>query len=863
MRGCRPTATSVVLLAALSIHPLPAPAAVLEDSRWIDQFVPPEINGTILDAAEFRGGLAVCGSFMLRNREALSSTAWWDGAVWHGLGTDPAEGSPKCLVTLGDSLMACTWFEDPVTGQDRTSLTRWDGRDWRSFGGVLDGQVRAMVILGGELVVGGSFLSAGGTAIGPLARWDGATWHAFPGEPNGDIDRLLADDDALIVAGSFTSPGAGIARWDGQTWLDMSNGLPPGLAALCTHDGSVVAGGTNPTPMYTTGWISMWDGAVWQPLFLGAQTIQHVGSLASVDGRLAFSGWDDAPNRYDVACRYIGILDGSTWSQIAFSTTDWYGNLKAWGHDLVVLGVNYGIGNVAVLSLAAWNGLDWRAVGDLGNSIAGPYVSCIANVDGLPVVGGRIKAVGTTLCDVASWNGQEWTGHRLSDRPITAILSSGGHTYVIGTTEPLAISCGSLAWRSCDYSISRPWSESEGAYALAQYSHSLCVGFDACEDLNVVQVHVGEAYVAPLNGGVTMSLCAWSDNLYAGRDYQSIHDVRADWIMGWDGVAWREPGDGLNGPVLALAAWGGSLVAGGQFTQSGQLPVSRVAAWDGAQWRALGDGFNNAVRALAVVGDRLYAGGLFTASGDTPMMHVARWDGACWQPLGSGTNGPVNALQGIGTDLWVGGEFTRAGDKSSLRIARWDDAPVPVHLSAFTARRERGGARIEWRVAEAAVGSRYQVWREPAGQSRSSVGVPLVGDRVQFTVLDVAPPAGAVAYWLQESTTDGAANWYGPAQLEAAPIPAALRFGQNHPNPFNPRTTFSYSLPRAGHVTLAIHDVRGARIATLVDAELLAGEQSGAWDGLDARGAAVPSGVYFARLATPSGTRAVKVTLAR
>jgi len=86
---------------------------------------------------------------------------------------------------------------------------------------------------------------------------------------------------------------------------------------------------------------------------------------------------------------------------------------------------------------------------------------------------------------------------------------------------------------------------------------------------------------------------------------------------------------------------------------------------------------------------------------------------------------------------------------------------------------------------------------------------------------------------------------------------------QNRPNPFNPHTSISYSLPKPGRVTITVYDVRGAHVATLVNAELSAGEQIVEWHGVDDRGIPVPSGIYFAQLDTDQGIRTVKVTLAR
>jgi len=68
------------------------------------------------------------------------------------------------------------------------------------------------------------------------------------------------------------------------------------------------------------------------------------------------------------------------------------------------------------------------------------------------------------------------------------------------------------------------------------------------------------------------------------------------------------------------------------------------------------------------------------------------------------------------------------------------------------------------------------------------------------------------------------------------------------PNPCNPATTLSYTLPAAGSVRLAIHAIDGARVATLVDGWRVAGSHAVVWRGADATGRAAPSGTYLAIL---------------
>lgn len=68
------------------------------------------------------------------------------------------------------------------------------------------------------------------------------------------------------------------------------------------------------------------------------------------------------------------------------------------------------------------------------------------------------------------------------------------------------------------------------------------------------------------------------------------------------------------------------------------------------------------------------------------------------------------------------------------------------------------------------------------------------------------------------------------------------------PNPFWSRSSVSYSLPKAAEVDLAVFDVQGRRVATLVSSLQPAGGHAAAWDGQDLRGRRVASGTYFLRL---------------
>ncbi len=69
----------------------------------------------------------------------------------------------------------------------------------------------------------------------------------------------------------------------------------------------------------------------------------------------------------------------------------------------------------------------------------------------------------------------------------------------------------------------------------------------------------------------------------------------------------------------------------------------------------------------------------------------------------------------------------------------------------------------------------------------------------------------------------------------------------NYPNPFNPTTIINYSMPRQDRITISVYNIKGQWIKDLVDTTQLMGNHSVIWDGLDANGRSVGSGIYFIR----------------
>jgi len=98
----------------------------------------------------------------------------------------------------------------------------------------------------------------------------------------------------------------------------------------------------------------------------------------------------------------------------------------------------------------------------------------------------------------------------------------------------------------------------------------------------------------------------------------------------------------------------------------------------------------------------------------------------------------------------------------------------------------------------------------------------------------------------------GDRRWVSGPFVSAAEIvsglPTQFELGANYPNPFNAGTMIPYSLPQTANVQISIFNVLGQRVSTLVSGVQQAGYKKVFWNGTNASGMTVPSGIYFVRM---------------
>lgn len=112
-----------------------------------------------------------------------------------------------------------------------------------------------------------------------------------------------------------------------------------------------------------------------------------------------------------------------------------------------------------------------------------------------------------------------------------------------------------------------------------------------------------------------------------------------------------------------------------------------------------------------------------------------------------------------------------------------------------------------------------------------------------------------IGFWTPESS--------GVSAVPGTETPMVFNLNQNFPNPFNPRTVISFSLPEAAPVNLSVYNIRGERVRSLISEERGIGNHQVIWDGTDDFGLSVSSGTYVARIVSSAGTQNRKMLLVR
>ncbi|MCX6640219.1 MAG: T9SS type A sorting domain-containing protein [bacterium] len=108
--------------------------------------------------------------------------------------------------------------------------------------------------------------------------------------------------------------------------------------------------------------------------------------------------------------------------------------------------------------------------------------------------------------------------------------------------------------------------------------------------------------------------------------------------------------------------------------------------------------------------------------------------------------------------------------------------------------------------------------------------------------------------WISESKCEG--DFFDEYAVEPISVPQQMALLEAYPNPFNPATTITYTLPAATRVKLSVYNISGSLLATLVDGFRDAGVQQVTFNAAE-----LPSGIYLARVESGSCSSVQKLVL--
>ncbi|MFN7022100.1 MAG: GC-type dockerin domain-anchored protein, partial [Phycisphaerales bacterium] len=516
---------------------------------------------------------------------------------------------------------------------------------------------------GPRLYASGNIHSSGGdTTVRGVARWNGATWTGIgadytlglSGPYVKSID--LGPGPSLCLNGPMGVLGTGVAKWTGGTsWLNLDwaatgQSVPLALAGY-DADGSGI-GPARLVGLRTQAY--QHDGSAWSvfPNHPASNGLTGVGRLQRMDvdgagpAAPALYAFSNSSSRMftagGVAVNRIGRFDGTAWTSAFDGLPDLHVNLggdptnegqaacaavfdSGSGPQFYVGGwFTHNSGQV-MKRVIRWNGTGWEEVGGgLGNANAYEFdrvwVMPTFN-DGtgeaLYACGTFTQAGGTTVSNIAKWNGTAWadvgggvSGGSNAIRDAVVFDDGSGPALYVGGSFTTA--GGSFASN------------------VARWNGTSWEALGGGLNNEVLTLHVHDDGTGPA--------------LYAGGRFTSP----ATGVAKWSGTGWVSVGgspargNGFTGAMrvsdLATLNEGSGplLVAAGQFELFAGTTVNHIARWDGGSWTGFNGGAARSgialaasVEALAVVpsgsGSKMYAAGVFDFIGGRSSQGFAEW----------------------------------------------------------------------------------------------------------------------------------------------------------------------------------------------------------------------------------------------
>jgi hypothetical protein len=730
-------------------------------------------------------------------------------------------------------------------------------------------RVTALAVYEGQLIAAGRFAGRGQSPpIANVAAWNGSSWSAL-GQLSGAqgsgtlVFDLVVFEGDLVAVGRFTYGGGasfqGVARFDGERWLPMGV-RPPGAEALAVYNGELYCG------------LAKWDGVQWQSLGtlepasaritaldVVAYGLAIGGTFMSIDGesmvgaalldpngirqfgsgaRITYDpGFDECP------CTE-GVAGFASFGDRVYMLASVY-----WGYDW------YGLTELRTLPNGTryWAPVDGIHVGRFGVFPEHQLLSegALEIVDGrLLVLTGsehRVELPDAGGLDAAALSEGIWspltTQRGWPQPPEDMVADAQGTLWMLDPTFGLFME-SARGYRRAIFGagpdLSRVASGGDRVFASGSW---------------VQTGHVYQRSAMLLEYDADGQLLDGCSSPWGIESLPYLYENAIAHVIRWgdSNLAELQSEEGWSSPLITTGL--GHFDASCQFTIGIPLdaPVDAMVLHQDTPWivvenellRASGAPgeeltlhlvatFNAPVRAMASDGSRLVLGGEFSSVNGLPIAHLAAFDGEAWWAPAT-VDGPVLALASDGNGMIaVGGQFEHFGGKASRNLALLYGSTIGFFPD--------GPHGPEGWVDNVSL---------TAGGLIASGSFVEAGGQCSMNV----------AEWMGDLRTVAVADPQAPPTTYA--LPTRLRLLDPAPNPFNPRVTLAFELPRPAHAVMRIYDAAGRCVRELASRDYDAGTHAVVWDGTDDRGAGVASGVYLGMITSEGRSDRQKLTLVR
>ena len=704
------------------------------------------------------------------------------------------------------------------------------------------GQVRTVASDGaGGWFIGGEFTAVGGQPRQNLAHIlvDGTVSAWNPG-----ADRSVADIElsgsTLYVGGSFVTLG-GVAR--------------NYLGAVDAITGTATAWNPSPTGDFPTSIYC---------LTVSGSTVYVGGAFTSVGGQLR--------NRI-AALSTAGVGNATIWNPNASSTVQ---AIKVVGSTVYVGGgVFTSIGSQPRNGIAALDATSGLATTWNPSATAGSVVDI--EVDGSTIyvcgsftnVGGQnrshIAALDATSGLATLWNPAA-DGILVDELKVVGnTVYAGGVFSTIGG-QPRYY----LAAVDATTGLATAWNPNANSYvfALEASGNTLFVGGLLSSVGAVVRNRV--AAIDALTGhptswdpnanGTVLTLAMAGGHVFAGGDFTQIGGLTRSYLAMLDPVtgAGSAAVAAVNANVRALATSGNLVYVGGQFTGVNSNRLIALNATTGAATGWHGNVTNGWVEAIGVQGNTVYAGGFFSNIGGQNRAYLAAVDATTgfatnWNPHAGDI---VYSILPAFNSIYVAGDFFSMGGQTRMYFAALDNSGA---ATSFDPSADNASRLVATNGTDILVGGFFGY---VGGQNQSGVGVvsPSTGEARPWN-LNVSDQAQGFAICADGPTLYvGGFFWsiHGEPQSHFAafknfPTTAVLPPAEGSSlalapltHPVRSKTKIEFTVRSNDRVTLAIYDVSGRRVQSLLNGVPVSPGKHEAT--FDARGLA--SGYYYVRLSS-------------